>query len=180
MEYKISYGTWSDKDGTIYRQRLNVEMTAKEFLSLNEAIIRTHNSDHNKYFYLRNVGVGDNYTTITTADFIADYLGRTDRYKDDRNSVVKITLTDADDFIPTSEFERGEDRIFRLRKIGHLFVGAVSYGLRDELFGLSAEWIHFEPLSGLRMFIWFDEARFYTFGMLCAKKRISARVLKKR
>lgn len=178
MDYKISYGTWHDKDGTCYRQRLNVELTCEEFLALNEKITRAHNGDVNKYFFLRNVCVGENYTTITTADFIADFLGRTDRYKSDRNSIVKITLTDAETFIPATEFERGEDRIFRMRKIGHMFVGAVSYGLRDELFGINAEWVHFEPLSGLKMFIWFDEARFYSFGLLCAKKRISARVLK--
>ena len=98
MEYKVSYRTEFDKDGTCYRQRVRVSMTTADFLKLNEEVGRSKEADKNRYFFLQPLECGRNFTTISTADFVRDFIGAENdpRYKSDRNSVIYITLTDTE------------------------------------------------------------------------------------
>lgn len=170
MEYRVSYGKWNI-DGASCTQRVNVEMTAQEFLDLNGALCLEKCFDP--------VRVGESVPSIETTAKVVDWMGRTERFKTDRDTVLKITLTDANSFIPGSEFDREGDRTIRLSKVGRLFVAAVPYSLMEEVEAFCVDWLHIEPAGGMRKFLWFENNRLYPFGIMCAKRRITSRILKK-
>lgn len=175
MDYKVSYGKW-DLGGIEVTQRVSVRMDAGEFLALNAAIACQRRL-HPRKGGIQCLRLGSNAVGRATAAFAVDWMGRTPRFKDDRQTDVRVTLTGWDGIFPPGEFDRGDERIFRLRKRGLIYAGAVPYGLSEDMSGMGEPWIHEERLDGERRFVWFEARHLYAFGLLCAKRGISSRTL---
>lgn len=100
MTYKISYPKDYANDGMSYDQRVTVKCSKNLVKKLNKKVSAIHETINRKVvvsyeegkarMFLRPVSEGKNYTTLTTARYLAKWLGfdHDKRFKTDRNTVV--------------------------------------------------------------------------------------------
>lgn len=90
----IDYSLRFDADGTAYRQRVTIALTARQVSALNRQIKIARIAEPGGLNGLKVVGEGENYTTDTAARLLAQYFGlsKNPRYKRDRNTVYNFQI----------------------------------------------------------------------------------------
>lgn len=98
MNYKISYQSKWNNEGTHYSQTINVKLNREEFRKLNYDIATAKlnaPSYHDYKMYLDTFKRGINYTKLTQCKFFATHfniINNDKRYKTDRNTIVIIDI----------------------------------------------------------------------------------------
>ena len=95
MEYKVSYRSEWNKEGTHYNQRITIPMTALELCLLNDDIniefMRLKEQRDLKAIYFKPLFHGKNYITLSLRDYIVKkYLNPNDKRIKDRNTMIVI------------------------------------------------------------------------------------------
>lgn len=172
MKYVISYYKTFDKDGTCYRQRVRLSMSVSEFAQMNDEINMMSRTDRINNYFLRPLTCGVNYTTCTTANFVRKFIGAENdpRFKDDRNSVVELTLTDWADALNKI---RSADRMKHVLVVG-------STCITDDVHCIYAghdtpKWVSVHcwgDSDGRHEMVTFPLERYYEMGMAAAKAGI--------
>ena len=100
MEYRLSYQSkWND-EGTHYNQTINAKLDREDFELLNECIACSKQnapSYHDYKLYLHTFKEGVNYTNLTQAKYFAEYffiINNDMRYKTNRNTIVIINIVE--------------------------------------------------------------------------------------
>lgn len=90
MKVKINYVSKWDAEGTFYNQTVTVKLTAEQIAAINALIgkLSFARMFANCFF----ISLGMNFTTISSARIIAEYIGITNdrRYKGNRNTAFNI------------------------------------------------------------------------------------------
>ena len=166
-------------------------MTLAQFVGLNERVRIFKRANSTKWFYLSKLRLGNNETTLSTAKFVSEYIGAdTDpRFKDDRNTIVNITLSNWDRYLARlfdalKEGETKEGKIISLCKIGETYVSlGILKPFKMETKPKMPTWANIEGWTDedgiLRSLTWFDQAHLYELGTTAARHGISVRVVSK-
>lgn len=102
MKIKVLYHKRLFASGTVYNCRLNVFATPSEMLVFNTKVSDIFRNSMNKTVKSENdlniinnlnqLYPGDNYTSLTTAKYFCDHIGKYDDICKNRNTVIRINL----------------------------------------------------------------------------------------
>lgn len=102
MKIKVSYHKRLFASGTVYNCRLNVFVTPSEMLVFNTKVSDIFRNSMNKTVKSENdlniinnlnqLYPGDNYTSLTTAKYFCDHIGKYGDICKNRNTVIRINL----------------------------------------------------------------------------------------